>query len=233
MPIGRAFTVLNFYDLLANLIPGVAWIIVLMILFPVDWFGLDPRGAPGTFVAAVIVFGFIVGHIIQWLASTLDWRRQKRNYDGKDLFTRTMAAIENEKEETPIGAVTKVETSFWHMAKEEFDLPKDYPKSSKLLILVLSYLETRPATRALRFQAIHSFHRSMWGASILAFVSTLVGTVMTGLGWVSPSWQALLLIFLGSGISIYVFNNRKNKFEKTFLKYVFLDFYQDQKTNAD
>lgn len=233
MPIGRALSILNLYDLLANLIPGMAWAIVLVLLFPVDWFGLSPSGAPGTFVAAVIIFGFIGGHILQWAGSELDYKLLKRQHDGRDVFTRTMEAVENEDEKSPIGKVTDVEKSFYDLAKRQFDLPDDFPNSTKLLLLVLSYLETRPATRASRFQAIHTFHRSLWAGSIFSFGSAVIAMMMVGLGWVNNGWAATILILLGSTVSIYVFHKRKNKFEKTYLKYVFLDFYQDQKVKTN
>lgn len=228
MAIGRALSILSLYDLLANLIPGVAWAVITILLFPVDWFAINPSNAPGTFVAAVLVFGFIAGHIAQWFGSSLDYRLQQRNHDGDDLFTRTMSAIEDEKEETPLGDVTRVEKDFWCHAQKQFNLPDEFPKTSKLLLLVLSYLETRPATRASRFQAIHTFHRSMWAASILATGMAILAIIFTALGWIPTTWPALIVILIGTAVSIFVFNNRKNRFEKTFLRYVFLDFYQDQ-----
>lgn len=226
--IGRALSILSLYDLLANLIPGVAWAIVTILLFPVDWFAINSSNAPGTFVAAVIVFGFIGGHIAQWFGSSLDYKLQERNHDGNDLFTRTMSAIADEQDETPIGNVTRVEEEFWGHAQKQFGLPDDFPKSSKLLLLVLSYLETRPATRASRFQAIHTFHRSMWATSILATGMAIIAIIFAALGWTSTTWPALIVIVGGTTASIFVFNNRKRHFEKTFLRYVFLDFYQDQ-----
>lgn len=229
MAIGRALSILNLYDLLANLIPGMAWAIVLVVLFPVDWFGLSPTGAPGTFVAAVIIFGYTGGHMLQWAGSDLDKRLRKRDHDGKDLFSRTMEAVEGGDEDSPIGKVTDVEESFFDLAKEQFDLPDDFPKSSKVLLLVLSYLETRPATRASRFQAIHTFHRSLWAGAIFSFGSAVLAVILMALGWVDNGWITPGLILLGSALSIHIFSKRKNKFERTYLRYVFLDFYQDQK----
>lgn len=211
----------------------MAWVIVLIVLFPVDWFGLTPTGAPGTFVAAVIVFGFIGGHVLQWAGSELDYRLLKRQHDGNDLFTRTMEAVDNEDEKSPIGEVTDVEESFYDLAKDQFGLPNGFPNSTELLLLVLSYLETRPATRASRFQAIHTFHRSLWAGAILSFGSAVIAAVFMALGWVDNGWATPVFILLGSLGSTYVFYKRKNKFEKTFLKYVFLDFYQDQKVKLN
>lgn len=228
MTIGRSLSILSLYDLLANLIPGLAWAIITILLFPVDWFAINSTNAPGTFVVAVIIFGFIAGHIAQWFGSTLDDKLQDRNHDGVDLFTRTMNAINDDQDETPIGCVTRIEENFWDHAQKQFDLPDDFPKTSKLFLLVLSYLETRPATRASRFQAIHTFHRSMWAASILSFAMTFIAIIFAAVGWTSTKWPALIVIFAATLVSIYVFNNRKNHFEKTFLRYVFLDFYQDQ-----
>ena len=226
MAIGRALSIISLYDLLANLIPGISWIIVLLLLFPVDWFALNPTVTPGTFVTAVIVFGYIAGHGIQGLGSWLDKQIREKYQDGKDLFTRTMEALDDDEEDSPI-EITHIERAFWGLVKDQFDLPDDFPKSSKAFLLVLSYLETRPATRSARFQAIHTFHRSMWSASILTVVSTLIAMILMVGGMVNNTWQATTLILAGSVVSTYVFHHRKNKFEKTFLRYVFLDFYQD------
>lgn len=233
MPVGRALSILDLYDLMGNLIPGIAWAIVLIVLFPVDWFGLSATGAPGTFVAAVIVFGFIGGHVLQWAGSELDYWLLKRQHDGNDLFTRTMEAVDNEDENSPIGKVTDIEKTFYDLAKNQFGLPDGFPNSTKLLSLVLSYLETRPATRASRFQAIHTFHRSLWAGAIFSFGSAVIAAAFMGLGWVDNGWATPVLILLGSLGSTYVFYKRKNKFEKTFLRYVFLDFYQDQKVKIN
>lgn len=231
MAIGRALSTLGLYDLLANLIPGMAWLIILIVLFPVDWFALNPTVTPGTFVVAIFVFGFIAGHVLQTVGSWLDGELQDRLHDGDDLFTRVMEAVENDEEKSPIGEVTDVEKSFWSFTDDQFKLPDDFPMSSKRLLLVLSYLETTPATRASRFQAIHTFHRSMWAASILAVISSLISMGLMTVRVVDNSWVAVGLILIGSAGATYVFYFRKNKFEETFLRYVFLDFYQDQKTS--
>lgn len=228
VPLERALTVLNLYDLLANLIPGIAWLFALIILYPVDWFGIDPAAAPGAFVAAVIVFGFIGGHVLQYLGSELDVIQRNRKYDGKDLYTRTMEAVENGDDQSPIGEVTDVERSFYELAKKKFLLPEDFPNSSKLLLLVLSYLETTPATRASRFQARHTFYRSMWAGSILTLVASIPSLVGSYLDVLPVRYGGSLVIFLASIAVTYIFQKRKNKFERTFLRYVFLDFYQDQ-----
>lgn len=229
MPLTRVFSILNLYDLLANLVPGVAWLLLLTILFPVDWFGIAPRNSPGAYIAAIIIFGFIIGHVIQWAGSNLDRWLVEKMEDDKDVFTRTMEAIQSGQQKSPIGTITDVEESFWKLAKEQFGLPSDFPKDSKLLVLVLSYLETRPATRASRFQAIHTFHRSMWAASIFSTGSAVLSLLASLLGLLPLSPIVPILILFVSIGSLLVFDQRKDKFEKMFLRYVFLDFYQDQK----
>lgn len=229
VPLTRIFSVLNLYDLLANLVPGLAWVVLLSILFPVDWFSLSAGVTPVAYVAVIIVFGFIAGHIIQWAGSNLDRWLIEGMEEGKDLFSRTMEAIESGQEKSPIGPITDVEESFWELAKEQFGLPSDFPKNSKLLVLVLSYLETRPATRASRFQAIHTFHRSMWAASFFSVISAAVSLLAALLGMLELRPITPFVILIGSFGGLFVFDQRKDKFEKTFLRYVFLDFYQDQK----
>lgn len=141
-----------------------------------------------------------------------------------------MMAMDN-NEESPIGDLTHVEESFEDLAKSRFDLPDNFSNNSKLLLLVLSYLEGRPAKRTFRFQAIHTFHRSLWAGSILSIASAIIAMGMIELGWIANTQPAPSLILLGSLVSTYIFYRRKNKFEKTFLQYVFLDFYQDRKTD--
>lgn len=229
MAIARTFSTLNLYDLLANLIPGITLTFVFIVLYPTNWGGINLSSSSGIFVGSVVVFGFVVGHVIQALGSKLDGIITKLRFDGDRMFQRTMNSIENDDEYSPIGKITHIEQSFWWLAKTQFGLTDDFPKSARLLQLVLSYLETRPATRALRFQAIHTFHRSMWVASLLSFLFAAIAGLANHCGWIRTNLITIVIVVIGSLLGMWVFYTRKNKFERSFVKYVFLDYYQDRK----
>ncbi len=227
MSLGRTLTTLDLYDLLANLIPGIALILFFAILFPVSWLGVPHSISSTAAIAGILVFGFIAGHIIQWFGSRLDRFSQQYYHGGDDLFSRTVKSIRNEDDELPIGQRTEIEDNFVENVKSKFGLSNEFPESPKLLLLVLSYLETQEASRALRFQTIHTFHRSMWSMSVILLFATVLSTILTVCGPLTTSWKVLIAVFVISILATYVFKKRKQKFERVFLRYVFLDFYQN------
>lgn len=229
MPIGRSLSVLNLYDVLANLVPGVSVLLAGLLLFA---YTSTTEVSGGALLLIVVVFGLILGHMLQWGGSWLDGWLNDREEDNPNLFMEVLEDIDSENDESELGSVTHVEEQFWPLCRERFDLPADFSQDNQLLLLVLSYLETRPATRALRFQAIHSFHRSMTIASIVVTVFSVAALLLRFRVIVTP-WSVIIVIGIGAAAGIYVFNDRRNKFEKTFLRYVFLDFYQDHVTGVD
>jgi hypothetical protein len=166
----------------------------------------------------------VTGHLLQALGS---WA------DSPTTFGDTLTAIQNETPATAPITVTHIENSFLTLCEQQFALPSDFEHYGKLLKMVLSYLETTPYTRALRFQSVYSFHRSMWAASWSLLVVLAVLGGLSALGHsLLPSITVTGGVTIAALVGVAVFWNRKNKFDKTFVKYLFIDFYNAQQSTA-
>jgi hypothetical protein len=169
----------------------------------------------------VLLLGYLVGHTIQFFRSFIP--------DGT-TFQRMMTAIcDGNPQASPYKTVNEIHQSFVDECWEMFNLSEDYENYGQLFKLLLSYLETRPAKRALRFQAIYSFYRSMVVALVFTGLLGVGVLVLQSQGFVSvESWPGL---YGTVGLSILltaIFYKRKQYFEKEFVRYVVLDFYQDR-----
>lgn len=239
MPVARTLRSLQVYDILANLIPGTTFLVVLAATVPVER-SLETVGS-GPLLASFVVCGFVIGHVIQSLASTLngpprlfgllvDETRSRDLYDpsgtAEFLPTRIRDWLGFERADLDALTITSVEESFWPMAKDRFDLSDDFWHNGRLMQLTLSYLETVPATRALRFQSIHTFHRSMWGMWMLALFAVFLVALGDAIGLLvgrPPSVLAVVAVFSLAGI--HIFGQRKEKFNRKVVEYAVVDFY--------
>jgi len=227
MSVSQTFRSLAFYDILTNLVPGIVVLFAFVVLVsPVELFGELPVGVA---TAGFLVVAYIAGHVTQALGS---W------FDNPTTFGETVASVQSgEYDDSPI-TITHVEKEFWSSCVDVFDIPNpnEFENYGRLLELVLSHLETTPYTRALRFQALHSFHRSMWATTWVITVAVPVAGGLHYLG-VITLYSTVIAggIFVFSVIGILVFNRRKTEFDKVFIKYAIADFYESQAiaTNGD
>ncbi|MDR5657709.1 hypothetical protein RH831_11030 [Halodesulfurarchaeum sp. HSR-GB] len=222
MALERSFRALGFYDVITNLVPGALWVGALIILLQVDQL---IQGLPnGVIVGGFLALAYVTGHLLQALGS---WT------DSPTTFGDTLAAIQNETPATAPISITHVEESFLTLCEQRFSLPSDFDHHGKLLKMVLSYLATTSYTRALRFQALYSFHRSMWAASWSLLVVIAIFGLLSILGHVIlPSLTVTGGITIAALVGVAVFWNRKNKFDKTFVNYLFIDFYNAQQSTV-
>jgi hypothetical protein len=246
MAISRSFRVLSLYDIVANLLPGALVPVVTVVLFPWVFSGIGSSG--GLAVGGFVIISYVSGLVLQAIGS---WR------DHPTTFSKTLdAACGSNSDDSPI-KVTHVEESFWPLSKRAFSLPDDFENKGRLFKLVLSYLETTPTNRALRFQALYSLYRSIWVAAWVTVVFTLIKVVLTIFGIISQAncigpilsiqfgflaqYPALpstyvcsvdLLVGVLAVGGVFVFGNRKEHFDKVFIKYVFIDFYNDRVTDS-
>lgn len=219
MTVARAFRALEFYDVLANLVPGAVLLLALSIIFQTENYIQLSTGAmaAGVFLVSALVFG----HLVQVVASELD--------GTPTLFADVVSAARSEEVENPAIKVTHVEKAVWPLMKRKFALPDDFANYGEMFRLLLSYIETTPATRALRFQALHSFHRSMWAVGHITAALALLGSSLKYTDSIAVrSWTILGLSFGGSIVGILVFRQRKEKMNKRFIQYAIADFYVDQ-----
>jgi len=219
MAVARSFRALELYDVLANLVPGAVLLLALSVIFQVENYIQFSTGAIAA--GAFLVSALVCGHVIQVVASELD--------GTPTLFGDVIHATREDDVEEPEIKVTHVEEAVWPLMKRKFALPDDFKDYGEMFRLLLSYIETTPATRALRFQALHSFHRSMWAVGYISVALTLVGVLLKCVGWVAVrSWPILGLALVGSFAGILVFGQRKEKMNKRFIQYAIADFYSDQ-----
>ncbi|UOO95231.1 hypothetical protein MUK72_00595 [Halococcus dombrowskii] len=247
MVISRSFRVLSLYDILANLLPGTLIPTVVIILFPEISAGVDLTSSIS--IGGFVIVSYVSGLILQAGGS---WK------DDPTTFGETLSAIRSSNEQDSPITITHVERSFLPMCRRKFKLPDSFEDDGKLMKLVLSYLETAPTNRALRFQALHSLYRSIWIASYLTLGLAMLKIMLTLIGYVpqtacvgsilstqsdlitkymsSPLFRECLvdrLVAVFACIGIGIFSSRKSHFDKIFVKYVFLDMYNNQITTAN
>jgi len=224
MAVAQSFRALELYDVLSNLVPGAVVLLALSFVFPVENPNPLLTGAIG--VGVFLVSALVLGHVVQVLASWLDGTPK--------LFGNVIRATRGEDvDDLPID-ITHVEESVWPLMKRQFALPAEYDNYGEMFRLLLSYIETTPTTRALRFQALHSFHRSMWAVGHIAVLITVLGILLKCTGQIATrSWPVLGLALVGSFIGIWVFERRKEKMNKRFIQYAIADFYIHQTEKRD
>lgn len=219
MSISRSFRALELYDVLTNLVPGAVLLLAISAIFRVEEY---IRFSTSAFAAgAFLVSALVFGHFIQVIASELD--------GTPTLFGDVIRIGQGEDIDGVEITVTSVEEAIWPLMKRKFAIPDDYKDYGNLFRLLLSYIETTPATRALRFQALHAFHRSMWAVGFVVLVLTLTAILLKWMNVVAVrSWPILGLTVTGSFVGIGVFRRRKEKMNRRFIQYAMADFYIDQ-----
>ena len=259
MPIGRPLSVLNLYDIQGNLIPGLYFALIVFVLF-YPWSAIPEllSSASLSFVLFALIFGVVSGRIVQAIGSALDSSKEiKRNGplgQVTGILGPEQGIEENfaQKMET-LNRISYVHTDwreldnwilnnpatwqFLRLCKEEFDFAHYSDINKNLLFLILSYLETHGIGRAARFQALHSFYRSIWTASLLsAGISAIIwickiAFTLNILNYeIGPPSEYLLVLTFVFIYTSWIFSIRKEKFEEICIRYVILDFYQSQVT---
>lgn len=214
MPLGPQLSVLSLYDVLTDLIPGATVLLFAFLVFEVE--STVVASSDTVFVFALLLGSLLVGHVVQWL----------RGMFGKqpDEFQRQMTAVRDDSD-----GVNSVQKGFLKGTNNYFDIDDEFDDGERFR-LVLSYLETRPSVRALRFQSVYSFYRSLlvagWigiGVSILALVLHVCQSNLPVRGL-----PYLLFTLIFAAVLVYASWERRNKFEKVFVGYVIREFYAEQ-----
>ncbi|WP_152421733.1 hypothetical protein [Haloferax denitrificans] len=223
MAVARTLRSLELYDVLANLIPGSILLLSVGVVIEIERYFELSNIAVAAAIFAVLAFTF--GHVIQAFASWLNGTPR--------LFGDVIDSVRFGGPEEISIRVSHVERMAWPLLQRRFCLPSDFEDNGTLFRLLLSYIETTPATRSLRFQAIHSFHRSMSAAWVLVIAMVPASLLLDSCGLVEArSIPILSALVLGSAVFALVFNNRKKKFNKLFIQYALADLYMDQTGEA-
>ncbi|MFC7098852.1 hypothetical protein [Halobaculum marinum] len=219
MSIARTFQALEIYDILTNLVPGGILLLSVSVVIKIEEYVSFQNS--GISIGISLIAAFVLGHVIQAIASQLN--------GTPTLFGRIVRSSKGEDVDDLSVRITHIEESLWPMVKRKFSLPEDFDDYGALMRLLISHLETIPATRALRFQALFSFHRSMWAVSMIVAGLVMVGVFLKCLGIVAVrSYLILVVTAIGSLMSILIFRSRKEKFNRLFVQYTIVDFYSDQ-----
>lgn len=214
MSANNSFSSFTLYDLISNIVPGAIVLLTgTILLLPFTQPGL---ASGGPILTAFVILSFLFGRGIQAVAS---------HFDTPQMFGKVVDAIEDDSLESPF-TLTQIEEEFWENCESELSLTKNFNHNGRLMKAILSYLETRPAVRALRFQAIWTFCRNMcvvsWITIGLSFITAIIYAIRPELG--GSVWLSFLLLIAGFA-ELAIFDGRKKKFNKTFIKYIFIDFY--------
>lgn len=237
MSIARPLQTLNLYDVLTDLIPGAVCLILAYSLFPTVDSQLS--GNTGSLVFIVLVGSFVLGQMIQWARGHSTFWKQP------NVFQHTMRSIRidlrrqtpepDNKPKTMQHALptNKVRRSFIDLVDQQFGFDNTVSDGQRFQH-VLSYLETRPSVRALRFQSYYSFHRSMVVAAWIGIILSILAFVFHCTGLVNVRSWPILVASLSFSVGLaYTSRSRRDKFEKVFVSYVIREFYQEQISNDE
>jgi len=173
-------------------------------------------GSSNTILVFTILFGsFLLGHIVQWL------RGRFGRQPGE--FQRRMEDVREGNERNDIHKKFLEQTNGYFEISDDFD-------DLERFRLVLSYLETRPPVRALRFQSIYSFYRSLVVAALFGFGLSVLGAILYLTPAIFPIRGIGYILFnsVATGLVAYTSWKRRNKFEDIFVGYAVREFYADQ-----
>lgn len=219
---------INVYDIFANIVPGLAFILGLVVPFEVASslhaiFGSSTsiRFTIGQLLLLIAV-AFIVGQLLQAFGS---------RFDGDHGFGNYVRKLRGEGVTTRY-EITEFDESFWHLCKHEFDLSDDFDAYDRLFNAVYSFLEESNRNRALRMQALYLFSRGIRVAAI--FLALLYAAVAISLYYEYIPQDLLIYvrqqraILVGIVLSLViarVANLEREEFERDWLEYTVTEFY--------
>lgn len=237
MAVDRPLTILNLYDIYANFIPGIAFTLYLIILVPFGWPDRVTNN-PGVVFAGLIIYGIILGQLLQWAGSRLD----NLLYEGAErVFINTLEELENPGSQSnscripfvgnrALEDITPIERDFLGDFQTQFRSTRLFNTKREIFYLTIGYLMNKEMDRTARFQALHAFFRSMWaGVSITLvslpaiFFSQMIFSRQITIAFIYNNPRTFIFSNL---IVWFIFYDRKRKFEELFVRHVFHDFYQ-------
>ena len=160
MSVSAPFSTLDLYEVIANIVPGVVFSAICLVLYLPSGALSDVTGGQA---AILIVFAFVIGHGLQWLGSKIEGTPKKFKH------TVQKAADKDPDDEEYKSAVdiTGVEEDFWDIADKTLNIEEDFDNYGRLFQLVITKVETTPGNRASKFQSIYTFYRNMWVTFVL------------------------------------------------------------------
>lgn len=230
---GKRLQSFNIYDIFANIVPGVVFLVGLSFPFKSQQFVGDGANA-AIAVTLFLFFSLVVGQILQAIGG---WA------DGDHGFSLLVEDILREQSESRFD-VTEFDEYFVVLCHDTFGLSDEFDDYSHLFKLLLAYLEYSGRSRALRMQALYLLARGVWvGAWLLIiwfvtlFVSfefnyvTAASLEMVNLQLTDFRSTTATFIALVVTTAIWgVFTKIRKELEEDWISYVVTEFYLDSVT---
>lgn len=231
---GKRLSSFNIYDVFANIVPGVVFLIGLSFPFKLQQFVGEGANA-AIAVTLFLFFSLVVGQILQAIGG---WA------DGDHGFSLLVQDIVHRRSESRFDR-TEFDEYFVVLCHDTFELSDEFDDYSRLFKLLLAYLEYSGRSRALRMQALYLLARGVWvgaGLLIIWFVTLFVSfefdyLTATSLKMVNlqltdfRSTTAILLAFVVTAAVGLVFTTIRKELEEDWISYAVTEFYLDAVTS--
>lgn len=230
---GKRLRSFNIYDIFANIVPGVVFLVGLSFPFKIQQL-LGDGANVAIAVTLFFFFSLVVGQILQAIGG---WA------DGDHGFSLLVEDIVREQSKSRFD-VTEFDECFLVLCQDIFDLSADFDDYSRLFKMLLAYLEYSGRSRALRMQALYLLARGVWvsaGLLIIWFVTLLISfeygyITTTSLGSVNlkmDDFRSTMAILIALSVSIaigLVFTKIRKELETDWISYAITEFYLDSVT---
>jgi len=219
---------INLYDIFANIIPGLAFLLGLVVPFEVSAslqaiFGSsEPLSFTIGQILLLVAVAFILGQLLQAFGS---------RFDGDHGFSDFVRKLKGEDVQTRY-EITEFDNSFWVFCKKEFQLTDDFEAYDRLFNAVYSFLETSNRNRALRMQALYLFSRGVRVAAVFLlllytaiYISLYYDYIPIDLTEYVRDQRAVLSGIVITWVLAQVANHERREFERDWLEYTVTEFY--------
>lgn len=219
---------LNLYDVFANIVPGLIFLFGLLVPFNLSAIlnavlGDQVKigfGVPEFLI--LITIAFVVGQILQVAGG---------RFDDDHGFSAFMWKIRGRETETRID-VSDFDALFWDMCRDHFQLSGDFDSHGRLFQALLSFLEERNRSRALRMQALYLLTRGLFMAVLFLIIIYLITAISLYFQYLPEEWHQYLrsteIIFMFTILAyllLMTINDRSEEFEKDWIEYTVTECY--------
>lgn len=221
------------YDIFSVFVPGLTLLIVLVPFLPQT---VDPSSLE--VIVPLLVLGFVVGRALHTIA--VDFERKLGRPSHRDRFASELANPESLSQATIAEFLYECESAFESVDQRAIrKISNDTGMSAEsLYVNVRSRIHMDSRGRSRTFQAIYSFHRSMWLVTLLAAAAYLVYGLADGSGYTTDAVSFTThiggmgfspgLLITASYLTLLVgakaFSDARGEYQKYFIQYLIADF---------